>query len=81
VIASADSRPAADFGHEAARRARDFLTRAVIEGDDKRQAVVVARQIFGLLEQAPDVASQILALADDAHAHVAFVQIDEVIGG
>jgi hypothetical protein len=42
-------------------------------------AIVSARQIFRLLQQQTDVAVEALALADDAHAHVALMQFGEIL--
>ena len=44
-----------DLVGEPLRRARDLLPRAVIEGDDQRQAVVAARQLLRLFQQAADI--------------------------
>src|ERR1700761_9635153 len=54
------------LGGEALSGAGDFLTRAVIERDDEMKAIVVAREIFGFLEQRADIRLQPLTLADHA---------------
>jgi hypothetical protein len=71
-------RPAAT-SIELPRRARDLVARAVIEGHDQREPVIVAGEVLGLLQQEANVAIEIVAFADDAHAHIAVVQLGEVL--
>ena len=78
-MALAASRPCGHFGREAARRARDLLPRAVIEGDDQRETVIAAGQIFRLLQQTANIGIEIVAFADDADADIALVQIDQIV--
>jgi len=71
--------PLAHFDGEPTRRACDFLPRAIVESDDQHQAVIALGQLFGFFKQSPDVGRQVLALADNPHADIAFVQIGEIV--
>ena len=71
--------PLRHFDRHAARGTGDFLACPVVEGDDERQAVIAARQIFRLLKQRTDIALEAFALADDAYAHVVLVQVGEIV--
>ena len=68
-----------DLGGDPRRRARDLLARAVVEGDDQRQPVVVLGQLLGLFQQPPDVRIEIAALADHAHLDAVLVQLGEIV--
>ena len=68
-----------NFGRELPRRTRDLLAGAVVERDHQREPVVVAGQILGFLQQEANIAVEIVALADDAHAHIALVQLGQVL--
>ena len=78
-MSSAESRPCEDFEREAARRARNLLPRAIIEGNDKHQAVIVLGQVFGFFKQSADIGGKVVAFADHAHAHIALVQFGKIV--
>ena len=67
------------FGCEPPCRTRDLLPRAVIEGDDERETVVAAGQIFRLLQQTANIRIEIVAFADDADADIVLVQIGQIV--
>src|SRR6202030_1176321 len=64
---------------EPTRRARNLLPRAVIEGDDQRESVIAAGQVFRLLQQPANIGIEIVAFADDADADIVLVQIDQIV--
>src|SRR5712692_6501393 len=61
------------------RRARDLLPGAVVEGDDQNETVVVAGEVFGLLQQAANLRIEIDPLADDAHAHIVAMEFGQIV--
>ena len=67
------------LGGKLLRGTRDLLARAVIEGDDERELVVVPGQILRFFEQAPDVGREIVAIADDAHMHAVAVEVGQIV--
>ena len=68
-----------DFDRKLARGTRDLLAGAVVERNHEREPIVVAGEVLGFLQQQANVAVEIGALADDAHAHIALVQLDQVL--
>jgi len=60
-------------------RAHDFLPGPVVEGDDQCQVGVIFGEFFGFGEQPRDVGFEPFTLADDAHAHAAFVQLRQIV--
>ena len=79
MISAGVERAVRDLLGDAARRARDLLACAVIEGDHEREPVIGLGEFLGLFEQPSDVGFEALALADDAHAHIALVQLGKIV--
>jgi hypothetical protein len=61
------------------RAARAISARAIIEGDDQHELVVVPGQVFGFIEQPADLGIETFALADDTHAHAFAVKVGEIV--
>src|SRR5829696_4363308 len=57
----------------------DLLPSTVVEGDDEGQPVVSLGELLRLGEQGAQIGAEILALPDNADAHVARVEVGEVI--
>ena len=62
-----------------AGRTHNFLTRAIVERNDKRKAVIAFREFFGLNQQPADVGFKIRSLTYHAHADIAFVKFGQIV--
>ena len=68
--------PAATISRERARRRRDLLPRAIVESDDEGQTRCWPASICSASRSRDrDVGGEIVARADDAHAHIIGVQL------
>src|SRR5262249_21580401 len=63
----------------AARRAHDFLARAIIKRNDESETVIVFRNLFRLDQQSADVGFKIRPFAYHANADIAFVKFGQIV--
>src|SRR5665213_2895629 len=64
---------------DAMRCARNFLTGAVIERHYQSETVIILRELFRLNQQPADIRFESLAFSDHAHAHIAFMQLSQIV--
>ena len=78
LMSSGFSVPASNLLGERARRLGDLGAGAVVEGDDERDRLIVARQLHRLVDQRHQLGLDVGALADDADLDAGLVQLGEV---
>ena len=81
VISSGRMPPGGDRLGQPARGLGDLGARAVVEGDDERQGLVVARQLAGLVDQREQLGIDMVALADNADLDAGLMQLGQGRGG